>query len=264
MAKYYFTLTAGRTGTGWLAEFLGLNLNIPSIHEPLEIDDFGVRMPDIKTMRSFNERGFDNVVKKFWKRKFRSVEKFDTYAESNHTLAKCGLIEALVEWKHVSETIVIVLRRKNKVNQCTSYYRRGGLQNIVSDWQWNLSHTYKNLILNPQSFMQFGYFGKIVWYVYEIECRQAYYKQLFGEKINFVEADLEDIVSQDGADYFLRKLGLDKKAKTIGKRNASPAENDRNIKERFSYLLENLDITPEKVAAAYISAGKRLSVVNNA
>ena len=54
MTNYIFTLTGGRTGTAWLAEFLAANLHIPAIHEPLDIDDFGANMPDIRLMRSFN------------------------------------------------------------------------------------------------------------------------------------------------------------------------------------------------------------------
>ncbi len=263
MAKYFFTLTAGRTGTAWLSEFLGENLQIPTVHEPLDIDDFGVRMPDIKTMRSFNERGYDDVVKDFWQKKLNSVEEHDTYAESNHTLAKCGLIESLVDWEHRDETIVIILRRKNKVNQCASYYRRGGLQNIVSDWQWNLSQTYRNLMLNPQAFAKAGYFGTIIWYVYEIECRQEYYNQLYSGKINFVEADLEDVVTQAGGDRFLNKLGINKRAKLIGKKNASQPNDDGNVKNHFSNLLGSLTIDPKLIAKEYISAGRRLSVVKN-
>jgi hypothetical protein len=57
MSRFIFSITAGRTGTAWITNFLGENLGIKSIHEPLGIDDFGNQMPDIKTMRMFNERG---------------------------------------------------------------------------------------------------------------------------------------------------------------------------------------------------------------
>ena len=59
-SKVIFTLTAGRTGSAWLADFLAQNYQVTSIHEPLEIEDFGVRMPDIKVMRSFNNFGNNN------------------------------------------------------------------------------------------------------------------------------------------------------------------------------------------------------------
>ena len=65
----YFTITAGRSGSAWLTKFLGQNLNIPSIHEPLGIEDFGTNMPDIKLMRTFNNYGNNECIKSFWEKK---------------------------------------------------------------------------------------------------------------------------------------------------------------------------------------------------
>ena len=36
-----FTLSAGRTGTAWLSDFLAVNFNCDVLHEPLGIQDFG-------------------------------------------------------------------------------------------------------------------------------------------------------------------------------------------------------------------------------
>tara|TARA_Y200000002_G_scaffold138199_1_gene113969 strand:- start:66 stop:371 length:306 start_codon:yes stop_codon:yes gene_type:complete len=87
-----FTLSAGRTGTAWLSDFLAVNFNCDALHEPLGIEDFGNRMPDIKIMRSFNETGNNAIVKDFWKRKL-SMLTSNMHIETNHTLGKCGLIE---------------------------------------------------------------------------------------------------------------------------------------------------------------------------
>ena len=65
--KYFFTITAGRTGSAWLTEFLGKNLAIMSAHEPLAINNFAVRMPDIKLMRTFNVLGNTADVRAFYK-----------------------------------------------------------------------------------------------------------------------------------------------------------------------------------------------------
>ena len=80
-----FTLSAGRTGTDWLSEFLAINLNCEALHESLGVEDFGNRMPDIKIMRSFNENGNNAIVKDFWKRKF-SMLASNIHIEINHTL----------------------------------------------------------------------------------------------------------------------------------------------------------------------------------
>ena len=67
--KYFFTITADRTGSTWLASFLDENLKMNSIYAPLGIDEFGVRMPDIKLMRVFNMGGNTSEVQDFYKRK---------------------------------------------------------------------------------------------------------------------------------------------------------------------------------------------------
>ena len=87
-----FTISAGRTGTAWLSEFLAVNLNCEALPGPLGVQDFGNRMPDIKIMRSFNETGNNAIVKDFWKRKF-SMLTSNNHIETNNTLGKCGLIE---------------------------------------------------------------------------------------------------------------------------------------------------------------------------
>mgnify|MGYP000061780794 CR=1 FL=1 len=262
LEKYYFTITAGRTGTSWLREFITRNLEINCVHESLGIDDFGVKMPDIKTMRSFNDRGLDKVVRSFWKKKFKSIDMYEKYAETNHTLAKCGLVESLTKWKHVDQTKVIILRRENKLNQCASYIERHDFTNITIDWQWYLSFYYKNVIVNPKPFVEIGYFGRVIWYVYEVECRQEYYRQLYSDKIDFVEATLEDVTTQKGADYFLKQLGSDKKAIIFGKKNASKTNIGDEKKEEIAFLLERINIDVTKVVSNYISSGTRLSFEN--
>ena len=87
-----FTLSAGRTGTAQLSDFLAVNFNCDALHEPLVIEDFGNRMPDIKIMRSFNETGNNAIVKDFWKRKL-SMLTSNMHIETNYTLGKCGLSE---------------------------------------------------------------------------------------------------------------------------------------------------------------------------
>ena len=107
-----FTLSAGRTGTAWLSDFLAVNFKCDALHEPLGIEDFGNRMPDIKIMRSFNETGNNAIVKNFWKRKL-SMLTSNMHIETNHTLGKCGLIEnishtQLAEKNYQSEIIFTI------------------------------------------------------------------------------------------------------------------------------------------------------------
>ena len=139
-----FTLSAGRTGTAWLSEFLAVNLNCEALHEPLGIDDFGNRMPDIKIMRSFNENGNNALVKDFWKRKF-SMLTSNIHIETNHTLGKCGLIENISRSKLAEKSRIIILKR-DIVRQCASYVVRHDFVHITTAWQWYLHPSYqKNL-----------------------------------------------------------------------------------------------------------------------
>lgn len=139
-----FTLSAGRTGTAWLSEFLAVNLNFEALHEPLGVEDFGNRMPDIKIMRSFNENGNNAIVKDFWKRKF-SMLTSNIHIETNHTLGKCGLIENISRSKLAEKSRIIILKR-DIVRQCASYVVRHDFVHITTAWQWYLHPSYqKNL-----------------------------------------------------------------------------------------------------------------------
>ncbi|MGB2083689.1 MAG: sulfotransferase domain-containing protein [Paracoccaceae bacterium] len=139
-----FTLSAGRTGTAWLSEFLAVNLNCEALHEPLGVEDFGNRMPDIKIMRSFNENGNNAIVKDFWKRKF-SMLTSNIHIETNHTLGKCGLIENISRSKLAEKSRIIILKR-DIVRQCASYVVRHDFVHITTAWQWYLHPSYqKNL-----------------------------------------------------------------------------------------------------------------------
>ena len=105
-----FTLSAGRTGTAWLSDFLAVNFNYDAVHEPLGIEVLGNRMPDIKIMRSFNETGNNAIVKDFWKLKL-SMLTSHMHIETNHTLGKCGLIENISRTRLAEKSKIIILKR---------------------------------------------------------------------------------------------------------------------------------------------------------
>jgi hypothetical protein len=265
MSKFIFTITAGRTGTAWVADFLAENLRIKSIHEPLAIDDFGNQMPDIRTMRTFNERGLDRFVRQFWERKFGGIQHFQVYAESNHTLAKCGLIEYAAEARQNDEFVFLCIRR-NHVDQCLSYVNRGDFRNITIDWQWYLSCRYKRTIMNPEPFLKaMGYLGNIIWYIFEIEARQEYYKILYSEKFQFLDLDLEGMTKMDGARELLQALawGGAGQPKLSEAKNANKTEDNVELRNHVSRCLGQVDIDPVTIAQDFIAAGRRLGSVSH-
>lgn len=244
--KTIFTLTAGRTGSAWLAEFLSRNLNCPAIHEPLEIDDFGTRMPDIKIMRSFNNFGNNATVQGFWKRKFSEIHG-QTYIETNHTLGKCGLIENLSRSDLSSETQVIVLKR-DIIRQCSSYLIRNDFINITIAWQWYLHPSYKKKLVNPKPFLKLDGLGFALWYCYEMSARQAYYKLYYGSKINMIEVELDEIVSPEGAQRFWWALGQHGACELPPRKNENELIAPPSLIEKLEKLTSVIQFDPYEIA----------------
>ncbi|KIC19306.1 hypothetical protein [Leisingera sp. ANG-DT] len=256
-SDFFFTLSAGRTGTAWLAQFLGDNLRIKSIHEPLNIEDFGTQMPEIKHMRTFNTFGMNTRMQKFWKDKLASLEA--PYAESNHTLGKCGLIEALAESPIRSRTTVILLRR-DLAKQCASYVGRNDFMNITIRWQWYLDMGYSNLIVDPARFLPLGQVGCAIWYALEMEARYAYYLLKYGGQIKFVGAMLEEATKPAGAPKLL--AALDHRGRVLLPEKKNATRDSSGVTEQLTAeirtLLDRLNFDPVEAASAYIKSGRSL------
>ncbi|NIY74670.1 hypothetical protein HED22_03355 [Thalassospira sp. HF15] len=251
--KNYFVITAGRTGSAWLADFLSENLKIDAIHEPLDIDDFGVRMPDIRTMRNFNNYGNNEFVKDFWARKFDSIPD-STYAETNHTLCKCGLVENLVDSDRVDFITLIILKR-DIVKQCVSYLVRNDFGNITLAWQWYLHPSYQKKLINFQPFAQLGGLGMPLWYCYEMQARQEYYRQKYADKIEMIEVTLDDAVKDEGARAFLKDLGIEAECKMPPKKNANKAKPPQQLVDQVSDVISKISFDSSKIASDAIKAG---------
>jgi hypothetical protein len=255
--KYFFTITAGRTGTAWLRYFLANNLKVPAVHEPLGIDDFGLRMPDIKLMRTFNTRGNDFNVKKFYKRKFDEIALKPAYAETNHTLAKSGLVENILHHEIAPNSCLIILRR-NLIQQCVSYINRRDFSNITLIWQWYLHHEYSNNIVLYEKMSQFGALGIIIWYVFEMEARQRYYERLYRNRLNFVSVILEVISKEEGANEFLGQLGWSEPAVLPAPSNKNNFPPDEELFYRVQDVIGRLNFDVDSLVDAYIASGRTL------
>jgi len=257
--KTYFTITAGRTGTAWLSNFLSLNLGIEAIHEPLGINDFGTKMPDIRTLRNFNTFGNNEIVRDFWKNKFNSLHG-EIYAETNHTLAKCGLIENLVGSKLSNESTIIILKR-NIVKQCASLLVRGDFRNITLAWQWYLHPSYPKIIINPKPFIQLKGkgigedFGIALWYCYEMAARQEYYRQKYGDKLMFIDVSLEEITKLDGAQKILRTLKVSSECKLPPAKNANQVQPAVALVDQVSTIVNSVNFDVEALVKECMSKG---------
>lgn len=251
--KTYFTITAGRSGSAWLAKFLELNLDIEVIHEPLGIDDFGTKMPDIRTLRNFNNYGNNDFVKKFWINKLNNLDG-KIYAETNHTLAKCGLIENLVKSNLAKNSTVFILKR-NLAKQCLSYLTRGDFGNITLIWQWFLHPSYKLKIVNPDHFKKFNSIGLPLWYCYELAARQEYYVQKYSDKIKFIEISLEEITSVDGALKLLKELDVKDKCEIPAPQNKNFNSPNIDIQNMVNNVVKSINFDVESIVKNIIKKG---------
>ena len=247
--SHYFTITAGRTGTAWLSSFLSENLNIEAVHEPMGINDFGEIMPDIRIMRNFNNFGNNEFVRKFWERKFSHISD-EVYAETNHTLSKCGLVENIILNNRAKQTTLIILKR-DIVKQCVSYLVRNDFGNITLAWQWYLHPEYAKKIVNPQPFFQFGNLSLPLWYCYEMAARQEYYLQKFSDEINMVEVTLEDAITDIGARKFYAELGFRGSCVLPSPKNQNKAKPDPKITAKVLSIVEKVNVDmPELIRDA--------------
>jgi len=212
-ANYVFTLTAGRTGTAWLAAMLGANLDdCEAHHEFLGWDCFGVDTPDLSHLTLFNSRGVCEEVRGFWRRKLARVAACPRrwYVETAHVLMKAGLVEHLDLIADRGRIHLVILGR-DLVSTVASYSQRGDFSNKGNQWLWYLDPDYPQNILNPVPFKQHGVMGIRVWYWMEIEARQAYYAALLADRagVNLLRCTLLEVTREPGARRLLRGLGCE-------------------------------------------------------
>ena len=249
----YFTITAGRTGSAWLASFLSENLKIDEVHEPLGINDFGEKMPDIRTMRNFNNFGNNDFVKSFWNRKFASIPQ-GVYAETNHTLSKCGLVENIILHDREESTTLIILKR-DIIKQCVSYLVRNDFGNITLAWQWYLHPSYTKKIIPPEPFMKFGSASLPLWYCYEMAARQEYYHQKFSNKIKMIEVILDKVVTDTGAKRFYTELGFVDDCVLPPKKNENKATSKPQLIDTVQGIVEKINVDMPELVRGAIKSG---------
>jgi len=195
--KLIFTLSAGRTGTAFLAELLAGNLPDAEVyHERIGFEAFGVDAPDLSHLTLFNSRGNIRKVRRFWDQKLDRILKGSTefYAETSHVLMKAGLVENAVRRCKGHELHFVRLRRA-QIPTLLSYERRGDFLNKSSQWLWYLDHDYPRTFINTKAFRQFGLHGLRLWYLVEIEFRAVYYQERYKHSpgVHFHEADIDEL-----------------------------------------------------------------------
>jgi len=261
MAHYVFTMTAGRTGTAWLADLFAANFECIARHEYLNFGEFGIYSQDVGLMGAFNHWGNKERVQAFWKRKFGLIPKCELYVETNHALGKCGLIENLGMLGENIDVSIVMLQR-DWVAQAMSYFRRHDFLNMSTVWLWYLDMRYQNVIIKPKHFVELGMLGQVIWYIAEVEARQAYYQLLYGDKYRFIEAKLEHVTTHAGATELLKPFGFAGPIRLPEKKNANPDIKAPIDEERVRKLVNRIQFDSAEIAKRYIDSGRRLDVRN--
>jgi hypothetical protein len=176
--QFIFTMTAGRTGSTYLAELLQSNLHDAEIyHEILAYDAFGVDTPDLSHFTLFNSQGNVPEVQAFWTRKFQTIRQSPArvYGETSHLLMKAGLIENLHKLWNDGAVSLIVLKR-DFVETIVSYRKRFDFLNKGNMWLWYLDPDYPRKIVDSKPFLPMGVDGICLWYLCEMAARTEFYK----------------------------------------------------------------------------------------
>lgn len=210
-------------------------------------------MPDIRTMRNFNNFGNNDFVQNFWNKKFKTIPG-GVYAETNHTLSKCGLVENIMLHGRSKATTLIVLRR-DLIKQCVSYVVRNDFGNITLAWQWYLHPSYPKKIINPEPYLRLGNLGLPLWYCYEMAARQEYYLQKFSNKIHMVEVSLDEVVTDKGAKKFYGNLGFNDECVLPPVKNANKNKPNVQLIDTVRNITDKVTVDVQQVVRDAVKAG---------
>lgn len=260
-----FTLTTGRSGTGYLSALLAANLKDAEVlHEATGYQNFGVATPDASTNMLFNSAGNVRAVRRFWQKKFALIRqgRGETYVETSHFLAKAGLLENLIHYDGEIEAHILCLQR-DPLQVVRSLVNRHDFANLGFTWLFALDPRYPRNILGADSFMKAGLIGTAYWYVAEMACRTAYYKRLFApiENIHLHEITLDDITGKKGAAALLKSLNVPVKKGPALPKPANTTKEWRlgpDIEKRIEKMIANNPFNPQALAEGYLRRGRRI------
>ena len=254
---FVFTMTAGRTGTAYLADLFRQNVaGVEAHHEILGWDKFGVDTPDVSHMTLYNSVGNHAKVRAFWQDKLGRIAKTpaSVYVETSHLLLKAGLVENLEPLLAVGTVHLIALER-DPFPTVISYRNRFDFLNKGMWWMWYLDPDYPRNILRAPKLLEAGLNGLCLWYIFEMQARGRFYLKALGgqPRVKVHLATLEEISTAEGAERLLKRMALPGTAESV---TVPPPKNEgkRRIDwgpeegERIRALIRDCGVDPEEVA----------------
>ncbi|MEM6903759.1 MAG: hypothetical protein AAF556_11035 [Pseudomonadota bacterium] len=233
--RLLFTLTTGRTGTGFLYITLDkiLGSSGACYHERIGPRDFGVHTPDLSHTLQFNHFGNNEHVQQFWRRKFAGLGAGDAryLVEASHLLAKAGLIENL-PLSNDDQAITILKIIRNPLETAISFAQRLSYANQAGTWLFGLHPKYPLNVVPSDPYLQFGSFGVHLWNVHEMRARSALYWHHLEQRrrdVQKLSLDITELTTIDGVQKVLSLLGWDGRVKSLPEKvnaNAKAAGSD--------------------------------------
>ena len=95
-----------------------------------------------------------------------------------------------------------------------------------------------------------------------MEARQEYYRILYGDRFNFVDAVLEEIVTPEGAKNLCSSLAIDKDLELPSPKNINKLQPTPEMIKLATDFNSICQINPTEIAKEFIKSGDRLSVIN--
>ena len=86
------------------------------------------------------------------------------------------------------------------------------------------------------------------WYAAEIEARQEYYKILYDDRFKFINCNLEEVVTQQGAEELLSKLEIDAVPMLPLHKNKAENQISSDLEERLTSIHKWIAFDPKLLA----------------
>jgi hypothetical protein len=263
--QFVFTLTSGRSGTGFLAALLKSNLTRCQVHhEQIRFEDWGKHTPELSQLTTFNNIGNSPMVRAFWEQKFAHIQAQDVtyYAETAHVLAKAGLIENL-DLLESTGTVHLIDLRRDIADTAISFVNRDDFIDKGNMWLWYLEPDYRKVIISPAPLQRFGQLGNALWYLCEMRARAEYYRLLLAARTGIVihSCKLEDITSRDGASSLLNEIGMDIAPQDVILPGMVNADQNKHVSESSEEYIRSVvgacKCDDVKLATDWYEAGNR-------
>ena len=262
-----YTISTGRSGTAFLAEFLRANLPGATVHhERTNFTQMGKITPEASQFMLFNNVGNVPELQAFWKRRLAAdaADEADIFVETSHFNARGGMLENL-DQRPDDTRVVVVAQSRDMLPTVWSLHNRCDFRNNGFTWLFALDPRWRNVIVRSKEFGRWGMAGSAMWYVIEMQTRAAYYKRLLSDApgVDFVEVDLSELREGSGGGERVLKAVLGEDPASVSWPDAQNEARDQLFpdkdRETIAAIIERLNFDAEKLAGDYWDSGRRLA-----